>query len=354
MQKKLKNIALFGALLLLGFSLDAHAKDLTKVTVMQPITSYDVRYAPWAVAKVNGYFADEGLDVDMPLTKGSMIVIQQLVNGSGHYGVLPPDGVVIANAKGANLKFFYSFITKNPFPLAVRENSPIKTLQDLKGKKIGVYGMSAVQFYTTQAIMKSVGFLKDKDYTLIDVGSGASAMVALQRGDVDALAEDVLIYAGFENHGAKFRFLSSPQIDKVFSWGLVTTADNLAKNPEQATAIARALSKGRVACAANTRLCIEDYFKVYPNAKPTGIDTETATKQQEAVLKVYLAYGPKPADGQWGSYTKDAWDAVMQYIVGAGMITAPVDLSKMYTGSLLPGINKFDEASIAKSAASAK
>lgn len=352
MQSKMKRIAKWGALLLAcGLSISGESKELTKVTVMQPITAYDVRYAPWAVAKTNGYFADEGLDIDMPLMKGSMIVIQQLVNGAGRYGVLPPDGVILADSKGADLKFYYSFITKNPFPLAVTENSPVKTLQDLKGKKIGVYGMSAVQFYTTQAILKSVGYVKDKDYTLIDVGSGASAMVALQRGDVDALAEDVLIYAGFENRGAKFRFLNSPQIDKVFSWGLVTTAENLKSNPEQAIAIARALSKGRVACAANPRRCIEDYFKVYPNAKPTGIDSETAIKEQEAILMVYLAYGPKPSDGKWGSYSEDAWHAAMDYMVGAGLIAAPVPLNKMYTTELLPAINQFDEASIAKYAA---
>src|SRR6218665_1129962 len=209
------------------------AKDLAKVTVMQPIPAYDVRYAPWAVAKAKGFLADEGLDVDLPLAKGSVLVIQQMVNGGAVYAQLPPDGVIIANSKGAALKFYYSFITKNPFPLAVADNSPVRTLDDLRGKKIGVYSLSAVQFYTTQAIMKSRGMDKDRDYRMIDVGSGAAALAALQRGDVDALAQDVLIYAGFNNRGARFRYLSSPQIDKVFSWGLVSTEDNLKKNPGQ-------------------------------------------------------------------------------------------------------------------------
>jgi len=338
-------IALIAAL---GSSTTTGAQALEKVTVMQPIASYDVRYAPWAMAQARGYLAQEGLELNMPLAKGSMVVIQQMINGGGVYAQLPPDGVIIANSRGADLKFFYSFITKNPFPLAVLDSSPVKTLKDLRGKKIGVFSLSAVQFYTTQAIMKSVGMVKDKDYQLIDVGSGASALASLQRGDVDALAQDVLIYAGFNNRGATFRYLSSPQINSVFAWGLVSTADNLKNNPGQATALARALTKGRIACAADTRQCIEAYFKEYPNAKPPGLDSETAIKEQERILKVYLSYGPKPENGPWGSYTPESWKAAMQYMVGAGLITAPVPADRMYTSALLQQINDFDEADLSK------
>jgi NitT/TauT family transport system substrate-binding protein len=296
--------------------------------------------------QANGYFAQEGLDVDLPLTKGSIIVIQQLINGSAVYGVLPPDAVVIANSKGASMRFFYSFTVKNPFPLAVLDNSAVKALDDLRGKKIGVFSLSAVQFYTTQAIMKSRGMEKDKDFTLIDVGSGAAALAALQRGDVDALAEDVIIYGGFNNRGAKFRYLTSPQIEKVFSWGLVTTEDNMKKNPKQMTSLARGLTKGRIACAANTRKCIDAYFAEYPNAKPQGQDTETAIKEQEAILKVFLAYSPKPEAGSWGSYPAGSWDAVMSYLVGSGLIPARVEDAKMYSSDLLKEINNFDESAV--------
>ena len=344
MKSKLRNLLIAAALANCGTAV-AQAEALTKVTVMQPIASYDVRYAPWAMAQQKGYFAQEGLDVDLPLTKGSLIVIQQLINGSAVYGVLPPDAVTIANSKGANLKFFYSFTTKNPFPLAVLDNSPVKSLDDLRGKKIGLFSMSAVQFYITQAIMKSRGMDKDKDYTLIDVGSGPAALAALQRGDVDALAEDIIIYGGFANRGAKFRFLTSPQMEKVFAWGLLSTEENLKKNPQQAVAIARGLTKGRIACAADTRKCVEAYFTQYPNAKPQGLDTEKAATEQEAILKNFLAYSAKP-DGEWGSYPAGAWDAVMDYLTGASLIPAPIDQAKMVTSDLLKDINKFDPASI--------
>lgn len=344
MKSKLRNLAVAAALVACGTTA-AQAEALTKVTVMQPIASYDVRYAPWAIAKQNGYFAQEGLDVDLPLTKGSLIVIQQLINGNAVYGVLPPDAVTIANSKGASLKFFYSFTTKNPFPLAVLDDSKVKSLDDLRGKKIGVFSLSAVQFYITQAIMKSRGMDKDKDYSLIDVGSGPAALAALQRGDVDALAEDIIIYGGFTNRGAKFRYLTSPQVEKVFAWGLLSTEDNLKKNPQQAVAIARGLTKGRIACAADTRKCIEAYFKEYPNAKPQGMDSDTAIKEQEVVLKQFLAYSAKP-DGEWGSYPAGAWDAVMDYLTSSSLIPAAVDQSKMVTPDLLKDINKFDASAI--------
>jgi NitT/TauT family transport system substrate-binding protein len=342
-KSKLRNWVIAAALA--GCGTAAQAQPLTKVTVMQPIMSYDVRYAPWAIAQKNGYFAQEGLDVDLPLTKGSLIVVQQLINGGAVYGILPPDAVTIANSKGANLKFFYSFTTKNPFPMAVLDDSKVKSLNDLRGKKIGVFSLSAVQFYIVQAIMKSAGMDKDKDYTLIDVGSGPAALVALQRGDVDAIAEDIIIYGGFNNRGVKFRYLTSPQVEKVFAWGLLSTDENLKKNPQQAVAIARGLTKGRIACEADTRKCIEAYFAQYPNAKPQGVDTETAIKEQETILKQFLAFSAKP-DGEWGSYPAGSWDAVMTYLTGSSLIPAPVDQARMVTSDLLKDINKFDPASI--------
>lgn len=350
MQKSLSRLV--AATVLAASPLAAVAQDLTEITVLQPITVPDIRYAPWAVAMEQGWLEDEGLKVNMPVAKGSIVAIQQLQAGNAEFAQLPPDGVTIANSKGANLEFFYSIVTRNPFPVAVQKGGDIKSLADLKDKNIGLLSLSAVQFYTTQPIMRSVGYEMNTDYTYVDVGAGMSALKALQDGNVAALAQDVLIYAGMENRGAEFDLLTTPEMDRMFAWGLVGDADYIAEHPDVATGLARALTKGRIFCTYNKEECVRAYFRMHPSAMTTGIDEETAVAEQIRVLDVFNAYSPKPETGNWGDYDPAAWEIVMDYLQNGGLIDAPVDIDRMYTSDLVAAINDFDEAEVRERAES--
>src|SRR6202022_4991385 len=109
----------------------------------------------------------------------------------------------------AKVKFFYASTPKKPFPLVVLENSPVKDLKDLKGTTIGLPSLTAVQYFTTQSIMRSANLKMPEDFQFVEVGAGPAALKALQDGQISALNTNIFNYAGFENRGAKFVYIQS-------------------------------------------------------------------------------------------------------------------------------------------------
>ncbi len=334
------------ALLALTSALSANAvaqnKPLKKVTVLQPVSAPDVRFAPWAAAIEHGWFAEEGLAPEVLTAKGSIAVVQQVVSGNVQYGLPAPESAAVARAKGAPLVHFYSITSRNPFPLAVLKEGPIKKLSDLKGKQIGVFSLTPTQFYTTQAILDSENFKINRDYTLLDVGIGAGALRALENGTVAALSINALSYAGFENRGAKLNYLTSPEVEDILAWGILTTESYLKENRQEAVGLARALTKGRIFCEQNTEACIRLYFKHYPTARTAGIPEAQAIAENQRVLKVFHDYSPKPASGKWGEYTKESWEGIIRYMTNTNQINTPVDPASLYTNDLVKDINHFD------------
>lgn len=312
---------------------------LKTVTLLQPVPQLDIRNAPWALAEEKGWLAEEGLKVEIQTVKGATVVIQQVLNGSAQYGMPPPENVVIAYQKGAPLKFFFAFTSRSPFPLAVLADSPFKTPADFKDKNIGLHSLTAVQFYTTQAILGSAGLKLDRDFKMVDVGAGPAALKALENGQISALSTNVLNYAGFENRGVKFRYLITPQVEPIFGWSLITSAAYLEANKAEAVGMARAFNRGQLFCRENGEACVKAYFKKFPQALPPGISEEQAVKDQLRILAVFLDYAPQTEGKPWGYYDPKAWTAVVDYMVATGQMERPVDPTGLYTNDLLAEIN---------------
>lgn len=319
---------------------------LKKVTLLQPVPAIDIRNAPWAVAQEMGWLADGGIDLDIQFTKGSVVVIQQIMSGNAQYGMPPPEPAVIASSKGGALKFFFASTTKSPFPLVVLENSLIKSLSDLKGKTIGLHSMTAVQYFTTQSILRSVGLKLPGDFDFVEVGAGPAALKALQDGQIAALSTNVFNYAGFESRGAKFRYMTSPEVEPIFAWGLMTTPDYLKANTQEAVNLARAFTKGNIFCRAKPEECVRIFLKRFPTMRSPGISEEQLVSDQRRILAKFNEYAPQTPGKPWGWYDAAAWKGVVDYMVASGQLPQAIDPSPLYTNDLLEQINTFDPKSV--------
>lgn len=321
--------------------------DLKKITLLQPVPAIDVRNAPWAVAMEMGWLSQAGIDLDIQFAKGSVIVIQQVMSGSAQYGMPPPEPALIAFSKGGSLKFFYASTTKSPFPLAVLDSSPVKEPKNLKGTTIGLHSMTAVQYFTTQSILRSAKLKLTDDFQFVEVGAGPAALKALQDGQISALATNVFNYAGFESRGAKFRYITSQEVDPIFAWGLVTTPAYLAANRQEAVNLAQAFTKGVVFCKANPDPCVRMFLKRFPTVQSPGVSEEQSVEDQKRILAKFIEYAPQTPGKPWGWYDAAAWKAVVNYMVASGQLPDAIDPTNLYTNDLLDDINKFDPKEVA-------
>lgn len=120
--------------------------------------SYQLGWLPtveWGgnwLADDKGYYKDEGIDFSW-LTGGSNVTSDTVVaSGKALVGSSNADTIAKAISEGADLKIFGATFQKNPFCILSKADNPIKTPQDMIGKKIGVAAGNQTAFELMLAI----------------------------------------------------------------------------------------------------------------------------------------------------------------------------------------------------------
>src|SRR6476659_9591334 len=90
----------------------------------------------WAADK--GYFKAEGLDVTIDQGEGSAATVTRIMGGAYDAGFGDMNAIIQNAATRENAPLMvYMIYSKAPFALLVKASSPIKTIPDIAGKKLG-------------------------------------------------------------------------------------------------------------------------------------------------------------------------------------------------------------------------
>jgi NitT/TauT family transport system substrate-binding protein len=348
-------VAAAGTALLAG---PAAAKELDVVKIGWP-AGFASNMAHLTFGKELGLFKEEGLDYEVVSMQGTFPVVQQILSGGFDTGYVGVETVVNALQPGANhipLRFVFNYTRQSIWEIVVPEDSPIKTLTDLKGKTIGIAGPTFGNVPVTKAALGSVG-LKPDQYTLFTVGTGGPAFRALKTGQVDALNLWDTMHATLRASGFKLREINFPaEFDGNPSHGFAVTENLIKTKPEFIARFGRAIAKSIVACDANIKECIRSFWRSYPAQKPQGPENEAMAKE-EAILSarlkklLYFKPGEQPL---LGGFTDDQWKSIIQSLKLGGMITvSDLPMDKLYTNRFVADFNKFDRADVIKRAKAA-
>jgi NitT/TauT family transport system substrate-binding protein len=153
---------------------------------------------PEYVAHDKGFYKAHGLDVTLlPITSGPAST-QALLTGAAQISFNNPDAVLQANDKGQSLKIvggeiksaITTILARKAWPLPHAGSYPA-VMADLKGAKIGVTVRGSSQEIWLRRMLTDGGLNPDKDVTFVAVGIVATALPALQSGQID-------VWSGFE------------------------------------------------------------------------------------------------------------------------------------------------------------
>src|SRR5215469_18416778 len=127
---------------------------------------------PFGVALAKGYFKDEGLNITGLISSagGGTTLRNMLAGGGVPYGEVNPGVVVSAVLAGADLKIVSdNVLTVAEFVWAVKPDSPIKTIKDLKGRKIGYTNPRSTSQALARMLLQISGYQPD-DAELVKTG----------------------------------------------------------------------------------------------------------------------------------------------------------------------------------------
>ena len=175
-------------ILALLIPLEVHAAD--KLTVMLD-WFVNPDHAPLVIAKEGGYFARHGLDVDLVAPADPSAPPRLVAAGKADVAITYQPDLMLQIKEGLPLVRFGTLIETPLNCLIVLKDGPVKSLADLKGKKIG-YSVAGLQDAYLGAILKSAG-LTAADVTLVNVNF--NLVTALMSGQVDAAIDG---YRNFE------------------------------------------------------------------------------------------------------------------------------------------------------------
>nr|WP_321293105.1 ABC transporter substrate-binding protein [uncultured Trichococcus sp.] len=137
------------------------------------------------IAKAEGYFEDElGVPVEVVQFESGKAINQAMVSGAVDFGLTGSGSAVLGIASGIPIEMIWIHETLGSVESLVAKNELNATsLEDLKGKNIGVPFASTAHYSLLRAITAS-GF-EETDFVLIDL-QPSDLFAAWQRGDIDA------------------------------------------------------------------------------------------------------------------------------------------------------------------------
>jgi ABC-type nitrate/sulfonate/bicarbonate transport system substrate-binding protein len=230
------------------------AASAAKMTLGMPTTPPNlVHIVPW-VAKEQGFFADEGLDVEITTFEGGIYVIRNVVSGGLDAGAGVGASVAVSVAKKAGIKAIFGSAPRFASTMTVRSN--IKTLQDLKGKKIGVQEIGGFADVLSRMVLAKAG-IKPEEVTFIPIASADVPPLLAGAIDTAVLHVDQLMMARQKDPSfhplVKFWELEPNQLFNVF----VAQEKKLAAEPAKFQALVRALAKANRFMYANKARTVE-------------------------------------------------------------------------------------------------
>lgn len=155
-------------------------------TITAFYTAPVVSMAPMWIAKEAGFFKKQGLDVRLVFIASGPLGTTSILSGDVDVGVIGGFAPIRAIAGGAkNLVIIGQ--TKNRMTGSIVGKKEIPTVQDLKGKRLGIDRIGSNPDMFTQASLARFNMDPLKDLTYIQLGSIGQGVPALKAGTIDAV-----------------------------------------------------------------------------------------------------------------------------------------------------------------------
>ena len=244
MRKVLRQrVLLLAVALVLSFSAMSLAGEASRRLVVGYASITGNRIPLW-VAQDLGIFARQGLTTDLVFIATSAYGIPALVSGNMAIFSGSPETAAQAAANGAELVIFAS---APPTPYKLIAQPQYKSVDDLKGKKLGIDRIGGSSYYATRRMLQRLGIRPDAVEFIQVAGGGAQRVAAFRSGMITAVVSTI---ERFEREKVP-HFVLADAIElgvRVIGSSYTTTSSFVAQNRDVLQRFARALIEANQWC----------------------------------------------------------------------------------------------------------
>ena len=288
----------------------ADANGMSHLTVMTQSPAFG--FLPLQAMLDDGFAEEQKLEIDfLYFGQGGGSLSGIFAGGSGDMFLGGLEGAAaLASTGAADVSVIASLYQRGVWVLVSKKGSPYKTLEDLKGKTVGISGPGAFSDTALRAVINEAG-MKPEDFKIAALGRAPTQMAALETGAADAVQ------------------LQAPVLEQAMADGKVQVVHSFQEDPTAslvATVRTKALKENPVPFqkfilayrAAMKKITEDPDYAMELATRVWGEDTS------EELLKAQLdSYLTNP--GIWspdGVLTKEIFDSTTQLLTDSGVYSA--------------------------------
>jgi sulfonate transport system substrate-binding protein len=252
-------------------------------------------------------FAKDGINIVWVQSAGSNKALEYLNAGSIDFGSTAGSAALVARINGNPIKSIYVYSRPEWTALVTTRDSAIKTVADLRGKRVAVTRGTDPHIFLVRALLDAGLSEKDISPVLLQHADGKTALI---RGDVDAWAglDPMMAQAEIED-GARLFFRKAD----ANTWGILNVREQFLKeHPDVVRRVLATYEEARKYAVAN-----------YDELKKTFI---AVTKLNDAVVDKQLRERTELSHSRIGAPQRESILAAGLALQQAGVIDARSDV----------------------------
>ena len=213
-------------------------------------------HAPYYYAKKLGWYAKEGIDLNLEPGKGSALATQKVGAGANPIGLADMGGVLVAKSKGADTVAVFNVYANSPQGMYWLKSSGIKGIKDFPGKKIGNPAADGAR--TMWPALAKANGIDAKSVTWVNIDANAK-LSALKSKAIDVTTSFYNIHHIFQKElGADMGFLAWRDVGlNPYGNSVIVNAEFLAKNKAAVDKFVKVTQRAFATCVKDPKPCVQ-------------------------------------------------------------------------------------------------
>lgn len=279
------------------------------------------------VAEANGYFEEEGLDVEI-IQPGEVYPEAAVASGAADFGISFQENVTLARADDVPIVSIAAVLQHNTSGFASLKELGVTSPADFEGLVYGAYG-TPFEAPTLEVLMKCA----DADFDKLEiVNTGfADPLALLSEGQIE-LAWIFYGWQGFqaELQGIDLNVVMMEDyfdcIPNYYTPVVITSEQAISERPEIVSSVMNAVSRGYEFAAGHP----EDAADILVSAVPE-LDKQLVINSMEWLSDYYMT-----GVSRWGEQKLSVWQGYTDWMVEYGILDEPISAPDAFTNDFLP------------------
>ena len=307
-----------------GSSATPTAEPLIKVSVA-------LDWFPWSnhsglfIAKERGYFAEQGLDVEIFTPGDPSTVLQTVASNRDDFGISYQTEVLISREQGVPVVSVMALVQHPLNSVMTLQESGIAEPKDLAGKTVGWPGIPSDE-PLLDTMLRSQG-LTLEDVELVNVGFGL--VPALISKKVDAIVGAYWVHESISatNQGFELNIMRMEEhgVPDFYELVVVANEEKIANDPELVQRFVRGVMRGYQDAMADP----QDAVQLLKRLKPE-VDLDIEIPSVELLAPLWAS-----EEGTFGWQEERRWLDFAQWMVDSGRLSSTSDAASAFDNSFV-------------------